>query len=242
MSAEQTPGQRMLAHLQAMEQTNRAVLDTVACKLYEVTRRDGLVYVAGSGHALALVLEGFYRAGGLACVYPIYHQALLPLEGATASTALERVSGLGRLLVARASPGPSDLAVVFSNSGVNPVPVEIAEEFRRAETAVVGVASREHMGRAPARHPRKLGEVVDYLIDTLVPYGDAAYDLGGGIPTMPLSSLAGVFIWNLLLARVMELAGPNAGKLPLWTSANVTGGEERNRALLERYRRRIPQL
>jgi len=242
MSDEQAPGQRMRAHLQAVEQVNRAVLDTVARKLYEVIRRDGLIYVAGSGHSLALVLEGFYRAGGLACVYPLYHPALLPLEGGSASTALERVTGLGRLLVARTSPGPSDAACVFSHSGVNPVPIEIAEEFRRAETPVIGVVSLDHLRRAPARHARKLDAVVDFLIDTLVPYGDAAYDLGSGIPTMPLSSLVGVYVWNLLLARVMELAGPRASELPLWTSANVAGGEERNRALLERYRKRIPSL
>lgn len=242
MCAEQMPGHQMREHLQAVEQANRAVLETVARKLHEVIRSDGLVYVAGSGHSLALVLEGFYRAGGLACVYPIYHPALLPLEGGSASTALERITGLGRLLVARAAPSPSDVAFVFSNSGVNPVPVEIAEEFRKTETPVVGVVSREHMARAPVRYSRKLDAAVDYLIDTLVPYGDAAYDLESGIPTMPLSSLAGVFIWNLLLARVAELAGPNAGELPIWTSANVVGGEERNRALLERYRKRIPYL
>jgi uncharacterized phosphosugar-binding protein len=229
-------------HLEAAERANAAVLEAVARRLCEVVRSDGLVYVAGTGHSLALVLESFYRAGGLACVYPIYHPALLPLAGGAASTLAERVAGFGRALVEGVPAGPSDLAFVFSHSGVNPVPVEIAEVFKAKGAPVIGVVSRDHMRRAPIRHPRKLDQVADLLIDTLVPYGDAVYDAGAGVPTMPLSSLSGVFVWNLLLVRLADLAREEGAVLPLWTSANVEGGEARNRELLARYRPRIPQL
>lgn len=235
------PGTMMREHLRAVEEANRAVLDAVARRMHAAIRADGLIFVAGTGHSTALLLESFYRAGGLACVYPVFHPALLPLAGGTASTALERVAGFGRLLVQQAAPGPQDLAFVFSNSGANPVPVEMAEQFRAAGTPVVGVASRPHMSRAPARAPRKLDAVADHLIDTLVPHGDAAYQTGG-VSTMPLSSLAGVFVWNLLLATLAGLARADGVTLPLWQSANVEGGDERNRTLLERYRGRIPML
>lgn len=59
---------------------------------------------------------------------------------------------------------------------------------------------------------------------------------------MPLSSLAGVYLWNLLLGRLADLAAAEGVRLPLWTSANVDGGEARNRELLDRYRKRIPML
>lgn len=242
MDSVAAAGEWMREHLRRVEDANREVLEAVAQAVLAVVRADGLIYAAGTGHSIALLLESFYRAGGLACVYPIFHPALLPLEGGAVSTALERVPGFGTQLVRQAAPSPSDLAVVFSNSGVNPVPVEMAEEFRAAKTPVVGVVSREHMRRAPARHPRKLDAVVDHLLDTLVPYGDAAYDAGAGAPTMPLSSLSGVFLWNLLLGRLSALAAASGMVLPLWTSANVDGGEARNRVLLERYRRRIPLL
>ncbi len=235
-------GRRMRDHLARVEDANRDMVEQVAGRMLEVVRSDGLVFVGGTGHSVAAVLEGFYRAGGLACVYPVYHPALLPLEGAAASTQVERVAGLGRTLVRQAGPSPADLAFVFSHSGINPVPVEMAEEFRAAGTPTVGVLSRDHMSRAPVRHPRRLGDVVDYILDTLVPYGDAAFDPGTGIPTMPLSTLAAVFLWNLVLARLAALAAASGVALPLWTSANVEGGQERNAALLERYRRRIPRL
>jgi uncharacterized phosphosugar-binding protein len=234
------PGRWMREHLAAVEEANAAVLDTVAAKMLQVVRADRLIFVAGTGHSLGQALEAFFRAGGLACVYPLYHPALLPFSGASASTFQERLPGFGRLLAERAPAAPGDLAVVFSNSGVNPVPVEIAQTLRERGVVVVAVTSRAHMERASPRAGRKLGDVVDHLIDTLVPYGDAVYEAGGG-RTMPLSSLAGIFIWNLLLGRLADLArgGPD---LPLWTSANVEGAEARNRALAARYQHRVPQL
>jgi uncharacterized phosphosugar-binding protein len=234
-------GARIRDHLQAVEEANAATLDAVASRMLEVVREDGLIFVGGTGHSLAQVLECFYRAGGLACVFPIYHPALLPLCGAQASTFQERVPGFGRLLSEQLPAAPGDLGFVFSHSGVNPVPVEMAEALREKGAEVVAVTSREHMARARARAPRKLDEVADHIIDTLLPYGDASYETGGGVRTMPLSSLAGIYVWNLLLGRLADLArgGP---PLPLWTSANVEGAEARNRDLLARYRRRVPHL
>lgn len=234
-------GARMRGQLQELEEHNAAELDAAADLVHRVLERDGLVYAAGSGHSLALVLETFYRAGGLACVYPVFHPALLPLAGGQASTLLERAGGLADTLLAQASPGEGDAAFIFSNSGVNPFPVELAKGFRRAGTPVVAVVSVPHMRQAPARAGGKLGELADHVIDTRVPYGDAAYPAGGS-DTGALSSLASVYAWNLLLARLADRAKESGIELPLWTSANVEGGERRNADLFARYRSRIPVL
>ncbi len=231
----------MRAHLARAERANAATLDTVARRMLEVVRDDGLIYTTGTGHSLALVLESFYRAGGLACVYPIYHPALLPLEGGTASTLLERTAGLAQLLLERLRPSRRDLAFVFSNSGVNAVPVELAEGLRSAGAAVVAVVSLPHLRQASARTAHKLDEVADYVLDTLVPYGDASHPVDGSA-TAPLSSLTGIYLWNLLLVRLSELARREGIELPLWVSANVEQGDERNRSLAERYRVRINPL
>ncbi len=88
---------------------------------------------------------------------------------------------------------------------------------------------------------QKLDGCVDEVLDTLVPYGDASYALDG-IATAPLSSLTGIFFWNLLLIRLAKRAKEQGLELPLWVSSNVEGGDERNRALFARYRSRIPAL
>lgn len=235
------PGERMRIHLQEIESRNDAVLDAVVERVHRTIADDALLLTTGTGHSLAMVLETFYRAGGLACVRPIVHPALLPLEGGLASTKLERVAGLGRILVEPAAPNPSDTAFVFSNSGTNPVPVEIALALREAGTVVVAVSSVEHMSRAPARGDHKLGEVADHVLDTGAPYGDAFVETDWG-PTAALSSLTGVYLWNLILARLAARAATAGTPLPIWASANVAGGDERNRELIARYRSRIPMM
>ena len=234
-------GLAMREHLGAVEEANRDVLEMVGGAVVDAISSDRVVFTAGTGHSAVPVLESFYRAGGLACVHPIYHPALNPLEGATASTHLERSLGLARLLVEGAAPSREDVAFVFSNSGVNPVPVEVALEFKKRGAVVVVVSSRQHMKAAPRRHERRLDEVADHLFDTLAPYGDSAYPPDDPA-TGALSSLACLYVWNLLLARVLDLGRERGIEVPLWKSANTADGEERNRRLMERYRRRIPVL
>lgn len=231
----------MRQHLERIEQLNSETIDLVARSMHQTIVDDGLILTTGTGHSAAMVLETFYRAGGLACVRPIVHPGLFPLEGGSASTLLERVPGFGRLLVEAARPSETDIAFVFSNSGTNPVPVEMALALRAAGTTVVAVSSRKHMTRAPARAQAKLGEVADHLLDTAAPYGDAFVPTEDG-STAALSSLAGVYLWNLLLARLARLAAAADTSLPIWASANVSDGDVRNAELRARYGARIPML
>ena len=235
-------GEQMRSHLEKVEQTNAETLDRVAEMMLDVVRRDGLIHVGGTGHSCALMLEGFYRAGGLACVQPLYHPALLPLHGGEDSTLAEKTSGFAKILVDRYAPSAEDLAFVFSNSGVNAVPVELADELKRAGTPVVAVVSMTHLTAAPMRGDHKIDTVADVIIDTLVPYGDAAYPTADGTPTAGLSSLSCVFVWNLLLTRLADLAAVAGVRLPIFTSSNVAGGADRNVELFKHYRPRVRAL
>ncbi|MFO7944349.1 MAG: sugar isomerase domain-containing protein [Anaerolineales bacterium] len=234
-------GESMRTHLAQMEENNEETLKAIVEQMLKVIQDDGLIFSAGTGHSLALVLETFYRAGGLACVYPLYHAALLPFEGGLTSTLFERTEGLARLLIAQANPSPKDMAFIFSNSGVNPVPVELGQELKEAGTTVVGVVSLTHLQQAPKRADYKLNEVADLVLDTGVPYGDASLQINGA-STAPLSSLCCVYLWNLLLGKLAKLAQKKGVELPLWRSANVQNGVAQNEALMDRYRARIPYL
>jgi uncharacterized phosphosugar-binding protein len=241
MSANQF-GNDMRAHLADVERTNADVLDRVASRMFDVIASDGLIYVGGTGHSISLMLESFYRAGGLACVQPLYNPGLLPLHGGEDSTLAEKTSGFARLLVERFHPTANDIAFVFSNSGVNAVPVELADELHKNGTPVVAVVSLPHLTQAPLRGDHKIDSVADFVINTLVPYGDAAYPAGDGVMTAGLSSLCGIYVWNLLLARLADLAAAKGVRLPIFTSSNVAGGEERNVELFKHYRQRVHTL
>jgi len=236
-------GDTIRAHLLEVERHNEAALDKVSELLLDVVEGDHLIYVTGTGHSIALMLETFYRAGGLACVQPLYHPSLLPLHGGQASTLCEHAPGLAKLMVENYTAGPGDIAFVFSNSGVNAVPVELADELRARGTTVVAVVSLTHLRAAPARVDHKIDESADIILDTLVPYGDAAYPTGdGGVAIAGLSSITGVYLWDLLLARLADLAGARGVRLPVWTSSNVAGGAERNAELFARFGKRVQLL
>ena len=226
----------MREHLDRVERHNADALDRAAGILLPAATGGGLVYAGGSGHSLAMVLEGFFRAGGLACVHPLYTPEISPLHGAWPATEAERRPGLAAPVLEAAAPRPGDVVVIFSNSGANPYPVELAGAARSYGLPVVAFASGPSMAAAPARAGVKLGEVADLVIDTLVPPGDVSYPAAAP-RTAGLSSLACVYLWNLLLARMADRA-----ELPLWVSANVPGGDERNAELLERYSVRVPAL
>jgi uncharacterized phosphosugar-binding protein len=234
-------GRQMREHLARAGERNATAIQQVVGRMLDVVEHDGRIHVAGTGHSVAMVLEGFFRAGGLACVSPIVHAGLIPLLGGQASTVMERSGDLAPVLVAQAAPESRDLGFVFSNSGVNPLPVGIAQQLRAAGVPVVAVCSLPHLRTAAARADVKLDEAADHVLDTGVPYGDAVFETGGGA-TAALSSLTSVYLWNLLLAGLATSAADAGVDLPLWTSANIEGGDERNAELMDRFRPRIPTL
>nr|WP_229680283.1 SIS domain-containing protein [Saccharopolyspora subtropica] len=232
----------MLEHLRKIGVHNADALRTAADRLLQTIRGDNLVFTAGAGHSLAGVMESFYRAGGLAAVRPLYHPDLLPLHGAVASTRTERRSGLAQQVLSEAGfRGGADALVVFSNSGVNPYPVELARTARAAGSVVVAVTSPTASAEAPKRAGTTLAEEAAVVLDTLVRGGDASYPTAAPV-TAPLSSLANAFLWNLLLVQLHDLAAAVGVELPVWHSANTIGGDEANAANLQRYAKRVPGL
>lgn len=234
-----TFGRFALDHLAAIEDANAATLREVATRVADTVEADGVIYATGTGHSLALVLETFYRAGGLANVRPVYHPALLPLHGGPASTMLERVEGLAELMLKDLPIGPGDTAVVVSNSGVNPVPVELARGFRSRGVPVVAIVSIPHHAEAPRRSSSTLVDEATWVLDTGSPVGDASLEIGT-TRTAPLSTLANVHLWNLVLASAVAELDRRGVAAPVWQSSNAPGGEERNAELRRRFEGRIP--
>ncbi|QUH01709.1 SIS domain-containing protein [Saccharopolyspora erythraea] len=231
-----------LAHLREVGEHNAAGLRDAAARLLDCIRSDGLIYTAGAGHSLAGVMETFYRAGGLAAVRPLYHPDLLPLHGAVPSTRTERRTGLAELVITEAGfRGGTDALVVFSNSGVNPYPVELAMSARSAGSPVVAVTSPAASAEAPKRAGTTLAEQATIVLDTMVPGGDASYPPHAPV-TAPLSSLTNVHVWNLLLVELHDAARAAGVDLPVWRSSNTVGGDEANAANLAHYGKRVPGL
>lgn len=240
MSPAEYTGTVTTALSEAARRNEQAIADA-AERVTTTIRADGLVFTAGAGHSLAAVAETFYRAGGLAPVYPLYLPELLPLHGAHTSTSTERTPGLGRSALRDAGAGTDDVLVVFSNSGVNPYPVELAETARQTGMPVVAVNSLAASAAAPRRADSTLAEQASVLLDTGVVPGELSYPAENPT-TAAQSSILNAFLWNQVLATVIDSCAREGVTPPLWRSSNVAGGDESNAELLARLRPRIPAL
>jgi len=81
--------------------------------------KGGLIYVFGTGHSMLMVIEVFYRSGGLAPIYPIIDPNLLGLSGMALSSSLERLPGYASTLLNSQRIIPNSTMIIISNSGKN---------------------------------------------------------------------------------------------------------------------------
>ena len=218
---------------EALEKGAEMIADTLCA--------DGLVYLFGCGHSHMMAEEGFYRAGGLGAVYPIFQSDLMLHEGAVKSSFLERRSELASEVLARYPLTENDTMIIFSNSGVNGFPVEIARLATEKGVKTIAVSSSAYKDDA-SRHPMglHLTDACVHAIDTGAPHGDASYPLKTMEASMgPVSTIVCAYILNCMLARGAELAAQRGTEPAVYHSGNIPGGRELNEAVIQRYRHRV---
>ncbi len=219
-------------------------IETAAGWMADSLIDDGVVHLFGSGHSHMVAEEAFHRAGSLLPLNPML-DANLTLFGLVNATLLERTAGYGQVVVGSHDIRAGEVVIVASNSGVNPVPVEVALECGAKGARTVGITSAAHYKDAPARSTdgRHLSEVVDLTIDTFVPVGDALISIDGvDAPVGGVSSAVGIAIVNALVVEVAGIMVRRGVEPPVIPSMNVPGGDERMAALVERYGSRLPLL
>ncbi len=212
--------------------------------VYAALDQDAMIYLFGTGHSHLIAEEGHYRAGGLAAVCPILLSSLMLHEGAILSTQLERTSGLAEAILNRYALVPGSVMFIFSNSGVNALPVEMAMVAKARGLTVIGVVALAYAAAAPAGPSgKKLADIADIVIDNQGIPGDALIPVREAGEAMgPLSTIAGAFILNAILIEAcmrMEREGKQA---PIYISANMPNAKANNAALIARYRGRNPHL
>ena len=216
-------------------------LERAAEIIKKVIAADGLVHVFGCGHSHLLAEESFYRAGGLACINPIFYEPLMLHESAVLSSSLEKKPGLADSLLKRMPLESRDALICISTSGLNAVPVEFAMGAKKLCIPVIGISSDAYLQQYPERP--HLQQVCDLCIDNQAPRGDACLDIPG-LDTMmaPVSTITGCYIINSIFARAARLALAEGIAVPVFKSGNIPGGREFNSRLISRYQGRVKCL
>lgn len=247
MSNTQGALQYMVAVQQKLSQITETQMEAIAraaIAVEESVRSNGMVYLFGTGHSHMLAEEGHYRAGGLVPVCPILVSSLMLHEGAVTSSAVERTRGVAQAILTRYDPEPHDTIIVFSNSGVNAAPVEMAQVTKAIGMTVIAVVALEYAQTiTPVIDGKRLVDVADIVIDNGGIPGDALIDVySGGLKAGPLSTIAGAFILNAILVEASVRLGADDTPPPIYISSNIPGAQEHNKKLLEQYRSRNPHL
>lgn len=204
----------------------------------------GVVHVFGSGHSHMMAEEVFHRAGGMMAFNALLDPNLT-LYGTLNAGLLERTEGYAAVILASFDVRPGEAVIVVSNSGINPVPIELAQEARRRGAKVIAVTSASSYADAASRHSsgQKLADVADLVVDSRVPVGDAVLDLDGeGMRVGAASTVLGAALMNAIVAEAADMLLRAGKQPPVIVSMNVPGGDERNKALVERYRPRLTLL
>jgi uncharacterized phosphosugar-binding protein len=222
--------------LSKIEKEEKAALEAASREVARVIESGGLIFVFGCGHSHLPGLDAFYRAGGLANVSPMLDTDLMLHNGAAKSSRMEKMGGIAPEVFRRYKPSEKDMIFIFSASGKNLVPCEMADCAKRAGVKSVGVSSSSYYGKGGALHER-----VDIAIDCKVPYGDACIEVGD-IKMGGLSTATACFILNSCLIEGAKLALSNGVKPPVYLSGNIEGGRDYNIALEELYLDRVKHL
>ena len=212
--------------LDAIASRQLDAIGRAATAIVEAVEAGGLVYLFGTGHSHMLAEEGHYRAGGFAAVCPVLCSSLMLHEGAVSSTQLERVSKLGPAVLGRYRPTPKDVLVIFSNSGVNAVPVETALAAKEIGMKVIAVVAQAMLRRFPqGRRVRNWTEICRYRVGQPRRSRGCAGGAGrsSGVRVGPLSTIAGAFLLNAVLTEVAWRMNEQGITPPVYISANMPG-------------------
>lgn len=227
---------RIVENLHRIENEEKESIERAVGEVARVIENDGLIFVFGCGHSHIPGLDAFYRAGGLANVSPMLDTDLMLHNGAAKSSRMEKMFGIAPEIFRRYVPTKNDMIFIFSASGKNRVPCEMADAAKAAGVFSVGVSSSEYFDKGG-----DLQNHVDLHIDCKVPYGDACIDVGE-VKMGGLSTSAACFILNTCLIEGAKAALQNGAKPPIFISGNVEGGREHNVVLENLYLGRVKHL
>jgi uncharacterized phosphosugar-binding protein len=243
--------QAILERIKATQMDN---IEQAAVQCAETIAGYGLVHMFGTGHSRIFVEEMFPRHGSFPGFHPIvelsltFHNLVVGSNGQRQAMFLEHVEGLGQIILRNFVFAPPDCFLLFSNSGVNEVIIDVALEAKRLGMPVIAVVSVDHCKSSPALHSsgKKLTDIGDVIIDNCTPAGDAMVQVAGlEDPVGPGSTIGAAAITNALKCSIAEKLTA-MGKPPIvLTSSHFIGREaskQRFDACYDDYRARVRKV
>jgi len=203
-------------------------LEKVASIYADALQHGGLVHVYANGHSRVTVEEMVVRMGALTGFHALLNGGLstftdvIGANGVRLNQAIEKVEGLGELMLNEYDFGPHDALVVVSATGTTVAAVDMALAFKRRypNHPLIALCSLKQAEKAPPKHSsgKNLNHIIQesrngFLLDNCMPFGDLSVTIKGQTDTYqicPLSSIGALTIvqsLNELTIRELDRRG-----------------------------------
>lgn len=220
-------------------------IQTAAQWIADCVQSEGWIYTSGTGHSHMMAEEIFYRAGGFARVRPILSPPLMLHEDASGSTEIERKEGYAEKLFEGYVLEEKDVFLISSNSGRNPVSIEMAQLAQKSGAKVITITNLTHSRSVNSRHSsgQKLFQVSDVFLDNFGEIGDASIDFEG-FPTKvgATSTVVGAALLQGILVQAVGILLEKGIRPEIFNSSNSDKGEEENELLIRKYKSKVKGL
>ena len=196
----------------------------------------GILQAFGSGHSFAAAIEITNRAGGL-----IPAKAIKEPAGGM----YETIEGVGNLFLKRSDIRKEDIVVLISNSGRNPLPIEIALKCHEIGAKIIVVTSLESSKELSSKHScgKNLWELGDVVLDNRVMKGDSTIEVPGlPVRVCGTSSVSAAVMLNAAVLEAIQIMLLKGYVPPVYMSQNIDGGAEFNERLTAKYADRLNRL
>lgn len=219
--------------MEKLENTQQENIHKAAMLISESIRNGGILQAYGSGHSYAGAIEVCGRAGGL-----------IPskLIGETQYSEFESVEGNAYFVMRKVDIQPNDIFVLISNSGRNPMSIEMADYIKKKGNPLIVVTALDISKSSTSRHSsgKLLYEFADVVLDNQSQFGDAALDIEGfDSKVCGTSSFATCLLLQQTMYEAINDMVQKGYEPPVFKSANIDGGREFNQILEEKYGARI---
>jgi len=226
-----------------VEQSQEDQIENAAQLIVDAITNGNSVFAFGASHAGMLSMELFYRTGGLVNINPIFAADLMSnIRPATLTSDIERLEGYGTLILRNTSIKKGDVLILHSVSGRNAVTIDMGLEAKKLGIKVIVITNLTYTHLVTSRHSSnlKLKDVGDIVIDNCGEFEDSSQKIDGVDQKMgPTSTIIGAFIVNGITLKVAEKLVEKGIEVPVFHSANIDGGDEHNKALMEKYKNNI---
>lgn len=219
--------------MEKLEATQKDNIRRAALLISESIRKGGILQAYGSGHSYAGAIEVCGRAGGL-----------IPSKviGENNIGDFESVEGNAYFLMRKVDICPEDIFILISNSGRNPMTIEMAEYIKKKGNPLIVVTALQVSRASKSRHSsgKLLYEFADVVLDNQSVFGDAALEIPGlDTKVCGTSTFASCLLLQQTIYEACEDMIQKGYEPPVFKSANIDGGREYNQKLEEQYGARI---